>query len=121
MTSMASPLGALPAGPATATTEVEENVDCGPTGDAAGGSGSSPPVRLKRTSIVPPPCGALSAGLIATTTEVEEDIDGGSPDGDPGVSTINIKMSMTDHLGGVEVVDPGAPTINAKKHHRRTP
>jgi hypothetical protein len=67
-----------------------------------------------------PPCGALSAGLTATTTEVEEDIDGGSPDGDPGVSTINIKMSMTGHLGGVEVVDPGAPTINAKKHHQRT-
>jgi hypothetical protein len=37
---MAGPLGALSVGPIVATTEVEEDVDGGPLGGAAGGSNS---------------------------------------------------------------------------------
>jgi hypothetical protein len=51
----------LPAGPTTATIEVEEDIDGGPLG-------------------------VLSAGLAAATTEVEKDIDGGPPRGGIGGS-----------------------------------
>jgi hypothetical protein len=61
------PGGALPVGPVAATIEVEEDVDCGLPG------------------------GALLVGPAAFTTKVEEDVDGGSSDGDPAVPTINVK------------------------------
>jgi hypothetical protein len=40
MTSMEGPLGVLRVGPTASTTEVEEDIDGGPLGGAAGGSGS---------------------------------------------------------------------------------
>jgi hypothetical protein len=40
MTSMAGPLGALPVGSATSTTEVEDDVNGEPLGGTAGGSDS---------------------------------------------------------------------------------
>jgi hypothetical protein len=41
-------------------------------------------------------------------------------DGDPGVSTINVKNVDDRPLGGVRAGDPGVSIINAKKHRRRT-
>jgi hypothetical protein len=54
---MAGSWGALPVGPAMATTEVEEDNDGGPPG------------------------GVLPVGPAAATTEVKEDVDGGLPRG----------------------------------------
>jgi hypothetical protein len=38
MTSMVAPWGALPVGPTTSTTEVEEDIDGGPPGGTVDGS-----------------------------------------------------------------------------------
>jgi hypothetical protein len=42
-------------------------------------------------------------------------------DGDPEASTINVKTSMVDPLGGAKDVDPRAPTINATKCQQLAP
>jgi hypothetical protein len=86
---MVGPLGALPAGPAAATTVVED-VDDGPPGERCRLIQQRPPPRLKRT-LMTGPWRVMSAGLTASTIEVEEDVDGGPPDGDPRALTINIK------------------------------
>jgi hypothetical protein len=65
---MVAPLGALLAGSAAATTEVEEDIDGGLCGEGGGG---------------------LPVGPAAATTEVKDDVDGGPLDRDPGAPTIN--------------------------------
>jgi hypothetical protein len=60
---MAGPWGVLPVGPTASATEVEEDVDDGPSGG-----------------------GALSAGPTAATTEVEDDVNGEPPGGVAGGS-----------------------------------
>jgi hypothetical protein len=42
-------------------------------------------------------------------------------DADPRALTINVKNVNGGPLGDVRVVDPRAPTINAKKHRWRAP
>jgi hypothetical protein len=94
---MVGPLGALPAGPAAATTVVEEDVDDGPPGERCRLIQQRPPPRLKRT-LMTGPWRVMSAGLTASTIEVEEDVDGGPPDGDPRALTINIKKHRRQAL-----------------------
>jgi hypothetical protein len=81
-TSMVGPLGVLSAGPAAATTVVED-VGAGPLGVLAAG----PAAATTEDGDVDggPPWGLLVAGLAATTTDVE-DVDGGPPGGAGGRS-----------------------------------
>jgi hypothetical protein len=70
MTSMAGSLGALPAGPAASTTEVEEDVNGGPPRRCYRWVRQRPPPMLKM-SMAP-----LPAGPAGSTIKVEEDING---------------------------------------------
>jgi hypothetical protein len=76
-TSMVGPLGVLVAGPAAATTDVEE-VDSGPPGGCCRDFRQWPPPELK-TSMTNT-LGVLAAGPAAATTDVE-DVYGGPPRG----------------------------------------
>jgi hypothetical protein len=71
---------ALPTGPTTSTTEVEDDVDGKPPGGRCRWVWQEPPPRSKTTSMAGP-LRALSAGPVASTTEVEEDVDCGPPGG----------------------------------------
>jgi hypothetical protein len=70
-------------GLAASTTEVEDDVDGGPLGGAAGGSGSVHHRGLRRRRWQAP-WGALPTGPTASTTEVEDDVDGGPQRGAVG-------------------------------------
>jgi hypothetical protein len=73
----AGPLGVLAAGPAAATTE-DGDVDGGPPGGCWWQVWQQPPSMLK-TSMAGP-LGVLAVGPAATTTEAR-DVDGGAPGG----------------------------------------
>jgi hypothetical protein len=55
-----TPRGALPVGPAVATTEVEEDVDGGPLGGRCRWVRQRPPSSLKRTPMAGPMGGAAN-------------------------------------------------------------
>jgi hypothetical protein len=74
--SMAGPLGALPTGPTTSTTEVEDDVDGIPLRGRCRWVRHRPPPSLKKTSMAGP-WGALPVGPAASTTEFKDDVDGG--------------------------------------------
>jgi hypothetical protein len=97
---MAGLLGVLPAGLASTTTKVEEDIDSGPVRGCYRWVWQRPPPKLKTSMVGLPtvaplklkmtlmagPLGVLPVDPIAATTEVEEDVDGctcplfGSPD-----------------------------------------
>jgi hypothetical protein len=58
-TSMAGPLGALPASLTASTPEVEDYIDGGPLGGRCQQVWQCPPLSLKRTSLVGPLGGAI--------------------------------------------------------------
>jgi hypothetical protein len=73
---MEDPLGVLPTGPTTATTEFEEDVNGGPT------------------------WGVLPVGPVVTSIEFEEDVDDAPPEGRcwtglPGISSIICQTRAT--------------------------
>jgi hypothetical protein len=70
---MAGPLGVLVAGPAAATTDVED-VDGGPPGGCCRDFRQRPPSMLKTSTTSH--LGVLAAGSTAATTEAR-DVDGG--------------------------------------------
>jgi hypothetical protein len=71
MTRMAGPLGVLPLGPATSTTEVEDDVDGRPLGRLCWRVWQRPPLSLKTMSMEPPPptWEALPVGPVASASE----------------------------------------------------
>jgi hypothetical protein len=68
-----------------ATTEVEEDVDDGPSRGCCRYFQQQPPLKLKKT-LMAGPLGVLSVFPAAVTTEVEEDVDGGALGGVVGIS-----------------------------------
>jgi hypothetical protein len=83
--SMVGPLGALPTGPTTSTTEVEDDVDGVPLRGRCRWVRHRPPPSLKKTSMAGP-WGALPVGPAASTTEFKDDVDGGPLRGTAGGS-----------------------------------